>query len=156
MRKKNRICMELQDVELREISPFFNSLGREKDLVMMTVDSVMACNFVAGVRSNNELAGLTGIRLQYGFIPSLFIVVKEKHQGTGVGDKLLKKNISYARKKYNFLTLATWEKREYKAALHLYRRHGFKLFYKRGPHLRMCIFFNRKGEIARKLLPLIY
>jgi GNAT superfamily N-acetyltransferase len=148
--------MELQDVELREIPSFFNSLGREKDLVRMNLESVMACNFIAGIRNKGELAGLTGIRIQFGFIPNLFIVVKEKYHGMGLANKLLEKNISHARKKYNFLTLTTWERKEYEAALHLYKKHGFKLFYRKGARLRMCISFNRKGDIARKFLPLIY
>jgi len=144
------------NVELDEISQFFNSLGREKELVMMTAEAVMACDFVAGTRSQGELAGLTGIRTQYGFIPSLFIVVKEKYQGLGLGHKLLETNISYARKKYNFLSLDTWQRPEYDAALHIYKKHGFRPVYKKGSHIWMCIPFNKKGNMVRNFLPLIY
>jgi GNAT superfamily N-acetyltransferase len=148
--------MELQDVKRREISPFFDSLGREKELVMMTAESVMASDFVAGIRSNRELAGLTGIRMQFRLIPSLFIVVKDKYQGMGLGNKLLEKNIAYARSKYNFLTLDTWAKPEYGAALHLYKKHGFKLSHKKALHQWFCISFNKKGDIFRRFLPLMY
>lgn len=148
--------MELQDVELAEISAFYNSLGNEKDLVMISLNSIMTSDFIAGIRSQDELAGLTGVRRQYGLIPSLFIVVKEKYQGAGIGDKLLKKNISHARKKYDFLTLATWDRKEYQAAIHLYNKCGFRTFYKKEGQIRMCICFNRKGEFVRRLLPLIY
>ncbi len=148
--------MDLQDVELSEIPSFFNSLGREKDRVMMTIDAVMACDFVAGIRSQGELVGLTGIRIQYGFIPNLFIVVKGKYQGAGLGSKLLEKNISYARQQYDFLTLTTWDKKEYVPALNLYRKCGFNLFYGKGQRLRMYISFNKKGEIMCNVLPLIY
>jgi GNAT superfamily N-acetyltransferase len=148
--------MELQDVKIDEISPFFNSLGREREMVMMTAEAVMACNFVAGARSQGELAGLTGIRTQYGFIPSLFIVVKKKYQGLGLGNKLLEKNISYARKKYNFLSLDTWQQPEYDAAQHIYIKHGFRPVYKKGNHLWMCIPFNKRGNMVRNFLPLIY
>jgi GNAT superfamily N-acetyltransferase len=148
--------MDLQDVELSEILSFFNSLGREKDLVMMNPEKVMACDFVAGIRNKSELAGLTGIRTQYGFIPNLFIVVKGKYQDKGLANRLLEKDIAYARQKYNFLTLATWERKEYEGALHLYKKHGFKLFYKRGPHIRMYISFNTKGDITRRFLRYFY
>lgn len=148
--------MELQDVELSEIPSFFNSLGREKDLVMMSTESVMACDFVAGIRSQGKLAGLTGIRTQYGFIPNLFIVVEGKYQDKGLANRLLEKNISYARTRYNLLTLATWERKEYEAAFHLYKKHGFRLFYKRGPHIRMYICFNRKGAITLRFLRYFY
>jgi GNAT superfamily N-acetyltransferase len=148
--------MDLQDVELSEIPAFFNALGREKDLVMMNLESVMACDFIAGIRSNNELAGLTGIRIQYGFIPSLFIVVKEKYQGKGFASRLLGKNIAYARMKYSFLSLDTWQRPEYDTALHIYKKHGFMPVYNKGEHLWMCIPFNKKGKVIRNFLPLIY
>lgn len=148
--------MELQGLELHEIPPFFNTLDREKDLVKMNPEKVMACDFVAGVKSRGELAGLTGIRIQYGFIPNLFIVINKKNQGGGLGNKLLEKNISYAKQHYNFLTLTTWDKEEYAPALNLYRKYRFNLFYRNGQRLRMYIVFNKKGEIICKVLPLIY
>lgn len=148
--------MELYDVELSEIVPFFDSIGRDKDLVMIDAESVMTCKFVAGIRINNELAGLTGIRMRYRFIPNLFIVVKAKYQGMGLGSKLLEKDMSFAHKKYSFLTLATRDTKEYEAALHLYKKHGFKIFHKDGHHIRMYIHFNKKGEIASRLAALVY
>ena len=156
LKRKNRMHMELQGIARDEIAPFFTALGHEKELVMITLDSLMSCDFIAGIRSHGELAGLTGIRLQYGFIPSVFIVVKDKYQGMGLGNKLVEKNVSFARKQYDLLTLATWDRKEYEAAIHLYNKHGFRIFNKRGGQMRMCICFNRKGRFIQSLLPLIY
>lgn len=148
--------MKLHDVELSEIAPFFDSLGCEKELAMMSVESAMACSFLAGIRTNGELVGLTGIRMQYGFIPNLFVVVKEKYQGMGVGNKLLEKNLSFAKQNYNFLTLATRDTKEYESALHLYEKHNFKYFRRQGRHVRMYIPFTKKGEIVGRFLSPIY
>lgn len=147
--------MELQNIELWEIAPFFDSLGREKELVMMNSDSVMASSFIAGIRVDNELAGVTGIRIIYKFIPDLFIVVKEKYQGLHLSNNLMEKNLNFARENYDFLTLSTYLRKDYEAALHLYEKYGFKYLRRQGEHYWMHISFNRKGEIACKLLPLL-
>jgi len=146
----------LLDVELGEIPAFFDSLGREKELVMMNTESVIASSFVAGIRTKNELAGLTGIRITYHFIPDLFIVVKEKFQGEGLANKLMEKNLHFAKENYNFLTLSTYLRKEYEPALHLYGKYGFKYLRKRGEHYWMYVSFNRKGKVFCKLLPLAF
>lgn len=148
--------MDLQDVELREIHPFFASLEREKELVMMTADSAIKSKFVAGVRANGELAGIVGIRMTYGFIPELFIVVKEEYQGMHLSNELMEKELHFAQENYNFLTLSTYLKKEYEAALYLYEKYGFKYLRKRRDHYWMYIPFNGKGKIIGRLLPFIY
>lgn len=147
--------MELQDVTLEEIAPFFDSLEREKELVMMNVESVMASSFVAGARAGDDLAGITGIRISYGFLPALFIVVKSKYQGMNLGNQLMEKNLDFARRHYSYLTLSTEKNDEYNAALHLYQKHGFKHLYHRGNRYWMYIFFNGKGEMICRLLPFV-
>ena len=143
-------------MELSEIAPFFDSIGRDKELVMMDAKSAMASRFVTGTRSNNELVGLAGIRMRYGFIPSLFIVVKVEYRGMGLGSKLLEKCLSFAQKNYGYLTLATRDTKEYEPALRLYKKYGLQVFRKSGHHIRMCVCFNKKGEVVSKLLPFVF
>ena len=148
--------MELHNIELSEIAPFFDSIGQDKELVMMDAKSAMASRFVTGIRSNNELVGLAGIRMRYGLIPSLFIVVKVEYRRTGLGSKLLEKCLPFAQENYGYLTLATRDTKEYEPALRLYKKYGFQIFRKSGHHIRMCVFFNKKGKIASKFLPYVY
>ncbi len=148
--------MDLQDIELREIRPFFDSLGREKELVMMTADSAMKSKFAAGVRVNGELAGIVGIRMTYGFIPELFIVVKGEYQGMHLGNELMGKELHFAQRDYSYLTLSTHQTEEYTAAMRLYQKVGFKVFRCKGNHLWMYIPFNKKGKIIGRFLPFIY
>lgn len=148
--------MELQDIELQEIRPFFASLGREKELAMMTAESAMKSKFIAGVRVNGELAGIVGIRTIYGFIPDLFIVIKEKYQAKHLGNELMAKNLNFAQRNYSYLTLSTYQTEEYAAARHLYRKFGFRHLRQQGTHCWMYLPFNWRGEILCKLLPFIF
>jgi len=147
--------LELQDIALEEITPFFDSLGREKELAMINAESVMSSSFITGTKAGGDLTGITGIRITYKFIPDLFIVVKEKYQGMKFGDELMEKNLRFAEENYDFLTLSTYRKEEYQAPLHLYNKHGFKDLYRKGNHVWMYIPFNRKGRIICRLLPFI-
>lgn len=148
--------MELQDIKLEEIAPFFDSLGHEKELVMMNAAAAMTSRFIAGARAGDDLAGITGIRISYGFLPALFIVVKSKYQGMNLGNQLMEKNLDFARRHYSYLTLSTEKNDEYNAALHLYQKHGFKHLYRRGNRYWMYISFNGKGEMICRLLPLVF
>lgn len=147
--------MELQDIELDEISPFFESLGRETELVMMNADAVKTSCFIAGIRKNQGLVGITGIRKNYGFIPDLFIVVKHQYQGYHFGEKLMEINLRFATTNYSFLILSTYMRQEYEAAIHLYKKHGFKDLFCQGDHCWMYISFNIKGKLICRILPYI-
>jgi len=79
---------------------------------MMSADSVTASSFVAGIRIDKELAGITGILIVYKFIPDLFIVVKARYQGLHLSNELMERNLHFTRENDNFLTLSTYLRKE--------------------------------------------
>ena len=147
--------MNLQDAESWEIIPFFDSLGNEKELVMMTAEAALAGDFIAGVRVDKKLAGITGIRRLWKFVPNLYIVVNAKYQGMHLGNTLMGENLSFARRNYHFLTLSTYKREEYKPALSLYDKYGFKYLCWHRDHYWMYIAFDKKGALVCKALPFL-
>ena len=93
---------------------------------------------------------------QSGRIGSFFIVVKEKFQRRGIANQLIHKNLDFAQRNYNYLTLSTYDTIEYEAAIHLYNKHGFKVFYKKGDKRWMSKSFNKRGAIVCALLHYIF
>jgi len=148
--------LELQGLEISEIAPFFDSLGREKELVMMTAASAMKSVFIGGIREEGELAGIVGIRKEYGLFPAEFIVVKERFWRWGIGTKLREMNIAYARRRYCLLLSSTWDIEAYRALLYSSLKLGFKKFYRREKHIYLYLPFNFKGKLLGRLLPFIY
>lgn len=148
--------MELQDVDIQEIAPFFRSLGAEKDLVQMSVEGVLNAEFLAGARVDNNLAGICGIMKRFLSTPELFIVVKFQYQKRGLGNEIMQKLISFAKRKYCFLTLTTHRSKEYAPAVSLYRKNNFKCFNCSSNRYFMCLPFTLKGKILCPLLSLIY
>jgi len=156
--------MELQNIKIEEIEPFFNSLTHEKELMRLPLKGILSSEFITGVRVNDKLAGIAGIVKTQPLIPSCYFVVKSEYQGKGVGSKLGRDVLEYAKGNYSYLTLYTMETKKYEPARHLYNKLGFRTFY---PFYRkriyqklnqcwMCLYFNRKGEVICKFLPLIY
>jgi len=156
--------VELQNIKVEEIESFFHSLTDEKELMRLPLKGVLSSEFVTGVRVNDKLAGIAGIVKTQPLIPSCFFVVKSEYQGKGYGGKLGSDVLKYAKSNYSYLTLYTMETGEYEPARRLYNKLGFKTFY---PFFRkrlyqklhqcwMYIYFNRKGKVICRLLPLVY
>ncbi len=148
--------MVLNNLEIRELKGFFDSLEDEKKLAMFDFALVQRAEFVAFEREGKEIAGIIGIWKAYRIFPTLFIIVKERYQGKGIGNKLMKKEIEFASKTYSFLILSTFDNGKYDAAIHLYRKFGFRLFLKKNTKIWMCISLNSTGKIICELLPTIY
>lgn len=146
----------LNNLEIQGIKDFLDSLGEEKKLAMFDFARVQQAEFFAFEREGKEIAGIIGIWKAYRIFPSLFMVVKERYQGKGIGNRLIKKEIKFASKTYNFLTLSTFDNGKYDAAIHLYRKFGFQLFLRKKTKIWMCISFNSRGKIICNLLPTIY
>jgi GNAT superfamily N-acetyltransferase len=146
----------LDNLEIQGIKDFLDSLGEEKKLAMFDFALVQRAEFVAFEREGKDIAGIIGIWKAYRIFPTLFIIVKERYQGKGIGNRLIKKEIEFASKTYNFLTLSTFDNGKYDVAIYLYRKFGFQLFLKKKAKIWMCISFNSRGKIICKLLPTIY
>jgi len=156
--------MELRNIKIDEIEPFFDSLTREKELMRLPLKGILSSDFITGVRVNDKLAGIAGIVKTQPLIPSCFFLVKDEYQGKGFGSKLGRDVLEYAKGNYNYLTLYTMETKEYEPARHLYNKLGFRTFY---PFYRkriyqklnqcwMCLYFNGKGKVICTFLPIIY
>lgn len=144
----------LEDKNIDELEVFFNSLAEEQKLAMFSFDLMKKAEFVAVEKVGKEIAGIIGIWKTNIFLPTLFIVVKECFQGKGVGNKLMFKEIEYAKNSYNFLTLSTYDNGKYDQAIHLYKKFGFKVYLIRENKIWLCTAFNIKGKFICKFLPI--
>lgn len=151
--KKN---IMLNKKTIQELKKFFDSLVEEKKLAKFDIDLVLRSEFIAIERVGKEIAGVVGVWKIFYIFPTLFIVVKKDYQGKNVGNKLMQKEIEFARYAYNFIILKTFENGKYDAAIHLYKKYGFRVFLKRKSKIWMCNSFNSKGKIICKLLPLFF
>jgi len=145
--------MKFENVKPNEIREFCNSLSVEKkyfDPFEMATKS----EFIVGVRCNDKLAGIGGLIKSYGFVPVLWIVVKQQFQRRGIGTEILQRIIAYAMKNYSFLILST--RKEIKAAFNLYLKNGFRISYAEDDTYWMHRSFNKRGENICKLLSHIY
>jgi len=144
----------LEKTNLDELKEFFASLGKEQKLAMFGYDLVKKAEFIAIEKVGGEIAGIIGIWKSERFLPTLFIVVKECFQGRGIGNKLIFKEIDYAKYSYNFLTLSTYSNDKYEQAIHLYKKYGFQVYLKIKDKVWLCTAFNFKGKIICKFLPI--
>ena len=138
---------------LNQIKDFFSSLGEEKKLSMFDFDLVQRAEFIYIEKEGDEIAGIIGIYKTAKFVPTLFIVVKKCYQGKGIGERLMHKEIDFARKTYSFLALSTFDNGKYNSAIYLYKKYGFHVYLKKKSKIWMCTSFNSKGEIICKFLP---
>lgn len=146
-----------QNVELKEIEPFINSLGADKWLWGEPPKPILGAEFIIGIKTTDEeLAGIGGVTKTYGIVPTLFIVVGPQFRGSGLGTEIMANILDFARQSCTFLILSVLEDEDHISARHLYRKNGFNPFYSEGNRCLMCISFNRRGEIICKLLPLVY
>jgi ribosomal protein S18 acetylase RimI-like enzyme len=145
-----------ENSKLHEVKGFLDSLGEEKQLANFDFELVQKAEFIAIERIGKKIAGIIGIWKTYRFFPTLFIVVKKEYQDKRVGDRLMKKEIEYARKAHSFLTLSTFDNGNYDAAIHLYKKWDFELFSRSGSKIWMCTSFNSKGKVICISLPFIF
>jgi len=146
----------LKETSIDELRVFFNSLDGEQKLAMFGYDLVKKAEFVTVEKVGKEIAGIIGIWKTNRYLPTLFIVVKERYQGKGVGNKLMSREIEYAKISYDLLTLSTYNNGKYDQAIHLYRKFGFQVYLRRETKIWMCTAFNFKGKIICKFLPIYH
>jgi GNAT superfamily N-acetyltransferase len=150
----NKILLEQKSIE--ELKEFFSSLDEEKKLAKFDIDLVLKSEFIAIERVGNKVAGVIGLWRTSKFFPALFLVVKKCYQGKNIGNKLVRKEIEFARVHYDFIILNTFDSGKYNAAIHLYKKYGFRVFLKRKSRIWMCVAFNSRGKIICRFLPLIF
>lgn len=157
--------IELKNLTYEEIQPFFNSLSDERDLSEWSyVGMLPRAKFVTVARIDKQLVGIGGftetrgpILIRFITIPVLFISVKPYFRIRGVGNEILQNIITFTKERYRCLTLTTYKSEEYRPAVNLYLKNGFKIYSSRvGNQYYMCFPFGKRGETVCRLLSLFY
>jgi len=158
-------AVELKNLTSEEIQPFLNSLRDEDDLSELRYLGLLpTAKFVTAAGIDKEVAGIGGITemrgpilMRFINIPILFISVKPHFQRRGVGNKILQNVITFTRERYSCLTLTTYKTEEYRPAVNLYLKNGFKIYSSRvGVQYYMCLPFGKRAEIVCRFLSLFY
>lgn len=137
--------------KLEDVLSFFISLRQERKHFTLSLREVLNSDFVIGCWFDENLAGIGGILKTYHLLPTLFIVVKARFQGRGLGSELVESIIRLSKESYDFICLTVLK--ENRRALSLYRKNGFAIYYDKGEEYWMSLPFNRKGQILSRLLP---
>lgn len=137
---------------LTELKQFFRSLDYEKKLADFDVNLVMKSEYFTMERVNGEIAGVAGLWKETKYVSALFLVVKKNHQGKKIGNKLMENLTNYAMRHKNFITLKTYDDKRYSAAIHLYKKYGFKCKFKHNDKIWMYLPFNFRGKLCCMLL----
>ncbi len=156
--KEKAARVKLKDVEFQELDSFYNALTTEKKYFKQNpLELPGTLEFVTGVRIDNELAGIGGVKRFFYFFHFLsFLIVKAKFQGRGLSKQIVSNTIAYAKGRgYSFLLLTV--DRENTPALTLYLKTGAKVVYEADNVYRMGYRFNWRGKaICKVIMPILF
>ena len=142
---------ELENLTTEEIERFLGSLTVELEYFERPGDWALNAEFLTGVRRNDELVGIGGVRKRFWFLPACFFVVKSRAQSQGFGTQLIQNTLNYARRKgYPLLYLNTSKKNT--PAIELYRKNEFRTVSSVGHGFGMYYPLNRNRQVMRWLL----
>ena len=150
--------MELEDIKLEEIKPFFDSLTVE-EAEYFTASARQIINsavFIKGARVDDKLAGIGGLTKSYGFFLTSFHVIKSGYQRRGLDDEITRSIVKFARKRRCSFFLAQ-VRRENIASIFMTQRQGYRISYDDGDMYWMFLPLDKVGEIIGKyFLPLVF
>jgi GNAT superfamily N-acetyltransferase len=149
--------MELEDITIEEIKPFFNSLTVETETFTPEADLILSVAvFTKGVRIDGKLAGIGGLGKSFGYFLTAFMIVKSEHQGKGVGSTIYKTIINYARKKGHYFIFSQVAHGNTSAYI-MNTKAGQRILYDDGTLYWMACPLNKVGEfLVRYILPIIF
>ena len=149
--------MELEDIKLEEIKPFFDSLAEETEHFEVSGDRILnSAAFIKGVRVDNELAGMGGLTKSYGYFLSSFNVVRSEFQRRGLSNEILKGIVKFARKKRRSFFLTQVEYGNFPSLI-MVQKQGYRISYDDGKDYWMFFPLNKVGEIiGQYFLPFIF
>ena len=144
--------MRLQNLDLDEIGPFYESLISEKEHLDNAFEGTL--EFVTGIRVDNRLVAIGGLRRRFRVFRFAFRVIRTEFQRRGLS-KQLKSDIDiYARERgYSFYMSSV--KKENTRALDIFPKQGARIVYKGGTQYVLGWPLNRKGECILALMPMI-
>ena len=105
------------------IKSFYKQLDEELENFGLSANKLIeTLNFVEYEYIDGKIVGIAGLREGSDF----FIIVKKDYQGTGLGQKLLKKVIGRAKNSScNYIELSVVKQN--KSAVHIYKKYAFRI-----------------------------
>ena len=147
--------MELEDIKIVEIRPFFDLLTVESEYFKFSVDRILnTAAFVKGVRRDGQLAGVGGLIKSFGLVLLSFHMVKSDFQRRGIGNEITKVIIAFAKRKGRSLFLGTVKKGNTSSII-MTKKQGYIIFYEDSDKYWMLFPLNKKGKIIGRFLPLV-
>jgi GNAT superfamily N-acetyltransferase len=151
MAKDERVV--LKDITLEELARFFDHLTAEKKYVYNPLHYRLI--FVAGIKQNNEIVAIGGLKRHLGIFPFSFRIVKTEFQRKGLSQQLFNENLKFAREKSFSYILGTIHKGNI-PALNASLKTGFKTICESDTYYQMCLPLNKRGEVIARFLPLAF
>jgi len=145
-----------QDVDGSEIHAFYNSLTAElKYFDRNPLKPPGKLVFITGVRVDDKLVGVAGLKRYYCFLHSVFYMVKTEFQGEGFGKQLANGLIAYAKERgYSFLLISVH--RENTPSLALWQKVGARITCEAGGRYRLGYYLDWKGRVmCRAVVPVL-
>ena len=75
------------EVSEEELTEFYSSLSSEKETFRTPLRALLNSEILLAERVEGEIAGICGL-IKSRLLPRMYLVVKEKYQGRGIGKKL--------------------------------------------------------------------
>lgn len=145
--------MRLQNLDLDEIGPFYESLTSEKQYIENPLEFPL--EFVVGVRVDGELVGIGGLKRHFRLAHFIFFVVKAEFQRRGFASEIMDEILRYARHKRYSLVLSTSNK-ENPGSVAIFHKCNFRKLHEKGNLWRWGLCFDRKGRVMLKFMPIAF
>lgn len=154
MKGKSRMDIELEDIKLEEVKPFFDSLtAEETEYFGVSVEQILNTSaYIKGMRVDNKLAGIGGLRKSRGSLLFSFYMVKSEFQRRGIGNKFTEAFVQFAREKRRSFFLATVAKGN-TAMIVMTQRQGYKIVYEADDTYWMFLPVTKRGQIIARFVP---
>jgi RimJ/RimL family protein N-acetyltransferase len=145
--------VELENITSEELEQFWGQLTTEKKYLNNPFQSNLI--FVAGVRQNDEIVGVGGLKRHFGIFPFEFVVVNKAFQGRGLGSRIISEISDFARRRSYSVIFASANKKN-TASTKIFRKSGFKTLSSSSPFSRFGVALNSFGEILIAIMPAIF
>lgn len=150
--------MKLQNIDdFQELHSFYNALTTEKKYFDQNpLELPGTLEFVTGVRINNKLVGIGGLKRYFYFFHFSFRIIKMEFQGKGLSRRIVNSLISYAKGRGYSFFLITVNKNN-TASLASWLKMGAKILYCADNLYRMGYYLNWRGNVMCKVIvPILF
>jgi GNAT superfamily N-acetyltransferase len=143
----------LQNITIEELELFWNQLSAEKKYLSNPLSRNLA--FALGIRQNNQIVGIGGLKRYCGIFYFSFGIVKTEFQGKGLGSAIYNETFKYARSKSYPVILNSTNIGNI-ASLKASHKQGFKILHQSNSYCRMGVPLNTFGKIVIVILPILF